>query len=320
MEKLRWGFIGAGMIAKKALYPALAGSSVGEIYSVASFHPERAKDLYPSGPIYGTYEEMLADPQVEAVYISLPNSLHIPWSIKAMQAGKHVLCEKPLAMNAAEVRQGMAIQKETGALFMEASWNRWHPRTVRFKELVDSGIIGSVESIRSCFTYDGLDPDNIRAIPELGGGGTYDLGPYSVVAPLWLMDFAPHKDISTKVKWHPKGVDETVITNFTIGSAKAQTVTSMNTPDTLYFDVTGSKGTIAMGGNAAFNSCNAESTIEITVGSKKEIETFAPCDPYRIMADSFARQIRGQEAWLMPLLQSLAFAEFFDEIFATMKQ
>ena len=320
MEKVRWGFIGAGMIAKKALYPALKGSTVGEIYSVASHHPERAAELEPTGPIYGTYEEMLVDPKVEAVYISLPNSLHIPWSIKAMQAGKHVLCEKPLAMNASEVRESMAVQAKTGKLFMEASWNRWHPRTVRFKELVDSGVIGKVESIRSCFTYDGLDPENIRTEPELGGGGTYDLGPYSVVAPLWLMDFAPHKIISTDVKWHPKGSDETVKTNFTIGGAKAETVTSMNTPDTLYFDVTGSKGTIAMGGNAALNSCNAESTIEITIDGNKTVETFAACDPYRLMADSFARKIRGERAWLMPLTESLAFAEFFDEIFASMKK
>ena len=317
MEKVRWGFIGAGHIAKKALYPALMKSEVAEIYAVASKHEDRAKELSPSGRIYSSYEELLSDPKVEAIYISLPNSLHIEWAIKAMQAGKHVLCEKPLAMNAQELQTAMDVQEATGMYFMEASWNRWHPRTIRFKQLYDSGIIGEAKSIRSCFTYDGLSMDNIRTEPELGGGGTYDLGPYSVVAPLWLLNFAPHDDIETEVTWHSKGADETVRTTFTIGSATAETVTSMNTPDTLYFGVTGELGSLSMPGNHAFNSHNQESVLEITVNGEKTFEHFEPCDPYQLMADSFSRKIRGQAGWLMPLSESLAFAEFFDEIFET---
>ena len=197
MEKVRWGFIGAGMIAKKALWPALLKSEVGEIYAVAAKDAERAKALSPSGRIYTAYEDLLSDPNVEAIYISLPNSLHMPWSIRALEAGKNVLCEKPLAMNAAEVREGIAAQAKSGKLFMEASWNRWHPRTIRLNEIVQSGAIGEVKKIRSCFTYTDLDPTNIRAIYELGGGGLYDLGPYSVAAPLWLMNFAPTSNIKT---------------------------------------------------------------------------------------------------------------------------
>ena len=105
MEKVRFGFIGAGSIARKALYPALMNSSVGEIYAVAGKDETRAKALSPSGKFYTDYQDLIDDPKVEAVYISLPNSLHIPWAIKAMQAGKHVLCEKPIAMNAQELRR-----------------------------------------------------------------------------------------------------------------------------------------------------------------------------------------------------------------------
>ena len=101
---VRWGFIGAGMIAKKALYPALLRSQWGEIYAVAGKDAGRAKELSPNGLIYTEYQDLIDDPNVEAIYISLPNSLHIPWSIAAMRAGKDVLCEKPLAMNAQEVR------------------------------------------------------------------------------------------------------------------------------------------------------------------------------------------------------------------------
>ena len=127
-ERVRWGFIGAGGIAKRALYPAISKSNVSEIYAVASRDKTKALTISPKGLVYTSYEELLADPKVEAVYISLPNSLHLPWAIKAMRAGKHVLCEKPLGMNAKEVEEAIAVSEETGRIFVEASWNRWHPR------------------------------------------------------------------------------------------------------------------------------------------------------------------------------------------------
>ena len=146
----------------------------------------------------------------------------------------------------------------------------------------------------------------------------YDLGPYSVAAPLWLMGFAPTSNIKTEVKWHPGGCDETVKINFQIGGAEAEAITSMNTPDTLYFEVTGTKGSVKTGGNDAFNSHNKPSTLEIEIDGKKSIEHFAACDPYQLMADAFANRIRGKEGWLMPLSESLKFAEFFDQVFSIM--
>ena len=318
MEKVRWGFIGAGYIAKLALYPALLNSQYGEIYAVGSKDAARGKSLSPSGLVYTDYDELLADPKVEAIYISLPNSLHIEWSIKAMRAGKHVLCEKPAAMNLAQLKEAIAVADETGLIFMEASWNRWHPRTLRFKEIVDSGIIGEVKNIRSAFTYDGLDVDNIRTVYDLGGGGLYDLGPYSVAAPIWLMDFAPITNLKTQVKWHPKGSDETVTTSFDIGGARAETLTSMNTPGTLYFDVIGTKGRVSMIGNDAFNSHNKPSALEIEIDGAVTTEHFAACDPYQLMADAMSRRIRGEDGWLMPHSDSIAFAELFDRAFADM--
>ena len=318
MEKVRWGFIGAGSIAKLALYPALLNSKEGEIYAVGSKDLDRGKSLSPSGLVYTDYDQLLADPKVEAIYISLPNSLHIPWSIKAMRAGKHVLCEKPAAMDVAELKEAIAVSKETGVIFMEASWNRWHPRTLRLKEIVDSGVIGEVESIRSAFTYDGLDSSNIRAIHELGGGGLYDLGPYSVAAPIWLMDFAPVSNIKTDVKWHPGGCDETLNISFDIGGAHAQALTSMSIPSTLYFDVMGGKGRVSLIGNDAFNSHNKASALELEIAGKVSVENFAACDPYQLMADAMSRRIRGGEGWLMPHSQSIAFAELFERAFEVM--
>ena len=203
---------------------------------------------------------------------------------------------------------------------MEASWNRWHPRTVRIKQLVDSGVIGKITAIDASFTYDGLEADNIRTVPELGGGSLYDLGPYSAVAPLWITDFAPVKDISTEVTWHPGGSDETLKAFYTIGDVKATTLTSMNIPNKITLVITGTEGTISTGGNDAFVSHNNPSTLIIQNKDGKKVEDFAACDPYQLMADSFAKKIRGQEAWLLPLTESVKFAEFFDSVFATLKK
>ena len=318
MEKLRWGFIGAGGIAKRALFPAISKSNVGEIYAVASRDKTKALTISPNGNVYTSYDELLADPKVEAVYISLPNSLHLPLAIKAMRAGKHVLCEKPLGMNAAEVEEAIAVSKETNRIFVEASWNRWHPRSQRIREIVASGELGKITHIRTCFTYDGLDQENIRLDPKLGGGILYDLGPYSTVAPLWAMDFAEISDLDVQVIWHKGGTDETTRANFTIGGAKAETIASDNIQLSHWFSIEGTKGELRTGGNDSFNSHNNPSTLEITVDGKARIERFEACDPYQLMSDAFARVVRGGNDWLMPMEQSLKFAKFFDAIFAKM--
>ena len=318
MEKLRWGFIGAGGIAKRALYPAISKSNVGEIYAVASRDKTKALTISPNGIVYTSYDDLLADPKVEAVYISLPNSLHLPLAIKAMRAGKHVLCEKPLGMNAAEVAEAIAVSEETKRIFVEASWNRWHPRSQRIREIIASGELGKITRIRTCFTYDGLDEGNIRLDPALGGGILYDLGPYSTVAPLWAMDFAEISDLDVKVIWHKGGTDETTRVNFNIGGAIAETVTSDNIQVTHWFIVEGTKGELRTGGSDSFNSHNNPSTLEITVDGKARIERFEACDPYQLMSDAFARVVRGGNDWLMPMEQSLKFAQFFDSIFAKM--
>jgi predicted dehydrogenase len=318
IEKLRWGFIGAGGIAKKALYPAISKSNVGEIYAVASRDRVKAETISPNGVIYTSYDELLADPKVEAVYISLPNSLHLPLAIKAMRAGKHVLCEKPLGMNAAEVEEAIAVSKETDRIFVEASWNRWHPRSKRIIEIVESGELGTITRIRSCFTYDGLDEENIRLDPKLGGGILYDLGPYSTVAPLWILGFPEISDIDVRVIWHKGGTDETTRVNYKIGGAVAETVTSDNISVVNWLIVEGTKGELRTGGSDSFISHNSPSTLEVTVNGSARVERFEAFDPYQLMSDAFARVVRGGDDWLMPISESLTFAKFFDAIFAKM--
>jgi predicted dehydrogenase len=237
-----------------------------------------------------------------------------------MVAGKHVLCEKPLGMNAEEVRGAMGVAEEAGVLFVEASWNRWHPRTQRIQEIVQSGELGEIKRIRASFTYEGLNEDNIRLDPTIGGGILYDLGPYSTVAPLWLMNFPEVTDLSVQSVMHKGGVDETTRVNYRLGNVVCETVASCNIPDTSWLIVDGEKGSAAMLGDNVFNSRHADSKLEVTVGGKVRVEEFGPVDPYQIMADNFARRAQGGSDWVMPLSESLRFAQLFDAAFAQMKR
>ena len=316
MEKVRFGFIGAGLIARVGLYPAMKNSDTVTINAVASRDQNRAKALSLSGKVYADYQELIDDPEIEAVYISLPNSLHIPWSIKAMQAGKHVLCEKPIAMNAQELKEAIKVSESTGKLLMEASWNRWHPRTIRIKELINSGVIGELTSIDTCATYSQLnDINKIRTTPELGGGSLYDLGPYSTAAPLWLADFGLVTNVDTDVVWHSDGCDETIKVNYKVNDVQCTTLASMNIKSTEYLSVTGKEGKIYTVGNDAYFSYNDKSKLIIENNyGKMVVEEFEACDPYQIMADQFAKYVRGKKSWVMSIYESLRFAELFDEI------
>ena len=319
MQTFKWGFVGAGMIAKKALYPAVSRSNVGEIYAVASRDADRAMTISPSGKIYTDYDSLFADPEVDGVYISLPNAFHLPVAMKAMKAGKHVLCEKPLGMNEAEVLEAIAVSEAAGVLFVEASWNRWHPRTQRIQEIVQSGKLGAIKRIRASFTYEGLNEDNIRLDPTIGGGILYDLGPYSTVAPLWLLDFPEVSELKVQSVMHKGGVDETTRVNYKLGDTVCETVASCNIPDTSWLIVDGEKGSAKMLGDNVFNSRHADSKLEVTIDGKVTIEEFGPVDPYQIMADNFARRAQGGSDWVMPLSESLRFAQLFDAAFAQIK-
>ena len=316
MEKVRFGFIGAGLIARLALYPAMLDSSFVTISAVASRDLKRAKALSPSGKVYTDYQDLIDDPEIEAVYISLPNSLHIPWSIKAMQAGKHVLCEKPIAMNAQELKEAIKVSESTEKLLMEASWNRWHPRTIRIKELINNGVIGELTAIDACATYSQLnDINKIRTTPELGGGSLYDLGPYSTVTPLWLADFGLITSVDTDVIWHPDGCDETIKVNYKVNDIQCTTLASMNIKSTEYLSITGTKGKIYTVGNDAYFSYKDKSKLIIENNyGKIEIEEFEACDPYKNMVNEFCRFIRKEHSWVMSIYESLRFSEFFDEI------
>lgn len=182
-DKLRWGVISTANIGRWAVNPAIQASNNGELLAVASRHPDMAQDFATKWNIprhFGNYADLLDDPEVDAVYIPLPNSLHCEWVIRAAHAGKHILCEKPLGLTAAECHEMSAAANANNVTFMEAFMYRFHPRTERVLELVKEGVVGDLKMIRSVFTFRLTNPDNIRLQPELGGGSLMDVGCYCI--------------------------------------------------------------------------------------------------------------------------------------------
>lgn len=178
---VRWGFLGAGFVASKGMAPAVHAAQYATLFGVASRDAERSAQLEPE-QVHGSYEDLLADPRVQGVYISLANSQHLEWVEKSLRAGKHVLCEKPLGLNAAEVRTVFATAEECGVMLVEAVWAQWHPRFQRLVEVVRSGAIGDVEAITSRFTFMSDMTNNYRLNPQMGGGALLDVGCYQVHA------------------------------------------------------------------------------------------------------------------------------------------
>ena len=182
-RKLRWGVMSTANIGRKMVNPAIQASRNGELQAVASRNASQSRDFAEQGGIpvaHVSYAELLDDETIDAVYIPLPNSLHREWSIKAMEAGKHVLCEKPLGLTERECLDMCAAAEANNVKFMEAFMYRFHPRTEKVLQLIQEGAIGELTMIQSVFTFRLVQPDNIRLDPQLGGGALMDVGCYCV--------------------------------------------------------------------------------------------------------------------------------------------
>ena len=195
--KVRWGVLSTAQIGTEEVIPAMQQGVYCEITAIASRSLERAQAAASRLGIpmaYGSYEDLLADPDIDAVYIPLPNHLHVPWSIKALEAGKHVLCEKPIALNAAGAQELLdAAHERPGLKVMEAFMYRHHPQWQRARQLVAEGQIGELRTIQSFFSYYGADPENIRNVARFGGGGLMDIGCYSISLSRFIFDAEPQR-------------------------------------------------------------------------------------------------------------------------------
>jgi predicted dehydrogenase len=207
MRKLKWGVLSTALIGTEKVIPGMQRGELCDIIAICSRDLDKALSAAEDLGIpraYGTYQELLNDPQVEAVYNPLPNHLHVPWSVKALQAGKHVLCEKPVAPTAAEGQQLVDAARLYPELkVMEAFMYRFHPQWVYARQQVQTGGIGDLRAIQTFFSYYNDDPDNIRNIADIGGGGLLDIGCYAVSLSRFIFGSEPER-VSGLAEFHPE--------------------------------------------------------------------------------------------------------------------
>jgi predicted dehydrogenase len=281
------------------------------LYAVASRDEQRSATLEPER-VHATYEDLLADEHVDAVYISLSNSQHLEWVTKSLEAGKHVLCEKPLGLNATETEAMFDCASRSGRLLVEAVWGRWHPRFSRMVEVVASGAIGNIQHIETAFTFTSDMTDNYRLNPLMGGGALLDVGCYQAHAWVALANGANDvaiDELSSTIG--PTGVDLTTDVSVRINnSITAHSVSSFALPSQQQFIVQGSSGSMHTGVGESFTTWNEASSLHIN----DVVEEFAVTNAFVEMIENVSRVIEGEEGWIVPSADSIRVAYILDSI------
>ena len=310
--KIRWGVLGVANIAVKKVIPAMQKGQFCEISAIASRDAGRAQQAAAQLGIpksYGSYHELLADPEVQAIYNPLPNHLHVPLSIKAAEAGKHVLCEKPLSLTAEEAKSLIAVRHKTRVKIGEAFMVRTHPQWLRARELVRSGAIGELRSIVSVFSYFNRDPKNIRNVPEIGGGGIMDIGCYPITMARFLFEREPAR-VTALIDRDPEmNTDRlsSAILDFEPGHAVFTCSTQVVPFQRM--QILGTKARIDM--EIPYNiPTDRPSRIFIDDGSElggrhARMEEFPTADQYTIQGDAFSRAILDNSEVPVPLENAL---------------
>jgi len=311
-QKVRWGVLGAAKIAVTKVIPAMQRGEWCDIQAIASRDLEKAKRTAATLGIpkaYGSYEELLADPGIEAIYNPLPNHLHVPWSIRAAEAGKHVLCEKPIALSAAECRMLIAARDRTGVKIGEAFMVRTHPQWLRTREIVRSGQIGDLRVVIAAFSYFNRDPSNVRNVAEWGGGGLMDIGCYPIQIARFLFEQEPIH-VNGRMERDPEWrIDR--LTSAVLEFPSGHCVFTCSTQLVPYqrVQVLGTKGRVEV--EIPFNAPPDRPT-RIFVDSA--IEEFPICDQYTIQGDLFSAAIRKGGEVPTPLEDSVRNMEVIDSL------
>jgi predicted dehydrogenase len=322
-KRLRWGVIGTANIGRAAVIPALQRSGNGELVAVASRDDEKASAFAAQEGIprsYGSYEALLAAEDIEAVYIPLPNSLHREWTIKAAEAGKHILCEKPLALNAAECDEMASAAEQHDVVLMEAFMYRFHPRSQRIKQLVAEGRIGAPCLVRSTFCFrmgemDRASEKNVRLKPEMGGGALLDVGCYSVSVARWFLGSEPTQ-VQAQAVYHPGGVDMHIVG--TLGFADTALATfeaSFISALQQTYSIAGADGVIELPHNA-FVPWENDAAFFIR-GQDEEVgqqHVIPGADEYQLMVAHFADVVRGNTDLMVPLSDSIGNMRVLDAL------
>jgi len=311
---VRWGFLGAGYVANQAMGFAVHTANNAQLFAVASRDKLRSRKLEPAH-VYDSYQQLLDDARVDAVYISLANHQHLEWVKKSLQAGKHVLCEKPLGLTASEVQAMIECAQDSGKLLVEAVWSRWHPRFKRTLELVHSGEIGEVTAIDSQFAFKSEMTDNYRLDPAMGGGALLDVGCYQVNAWVGVTSGASDVVIDNVTRnIGPTNVDLTTKVEATIDShISARSTSSFEVSLPQRLTITGTAGEVSMETGEAFTTWREPSSLRIN----DRIENFQSLDAFVEMTEQVSANILDGSGWVMPIAESLRVSQIIDAIAAT---
>lgn len=313
VDRVRWGILSTANIALKKVVPAMQRSSWCEIVAIASRDLARAQEAAAALNIpnaYGSYEELLADKRVEAVYNPLPNHLHVPWSIKAAEAGKHVLCEKPIALNTREARTLLEARDRTGVRIQEAFMVKTHPQWLETRKLIQAGRIGELRSITGFFSYFNPDPANIRNQLEFGGGALMDIGCYPITISRFMYETEPRRVLGL-IERDPVSMTDTLTTgvlDFPNGHSTFTCSTRLAPYQRMIFF--GTEGRIEV--LIPFNAPNDTPT-QIVLND--EIIDLPVCDQYEIQGSLFSQAIRENREQPIPLEDAINNMVVIDAVF-----
>jgi predicted dehydrogenase len=324
-RKIRWGILSTANIGMQKVTPAIQQSPSSEVVAIASRDAAKAReaaDRLGIAKAYGSYEELFADPEIDAIYNPLPNHLHVPMTLAAARAGKHVLCEKPIALSAAEAEQLRDIPK--GVVFLEAFMVRFHPQWARVREIIRSGELGDIRSINAVFTYHNVDPNNVRNKADIGGGGIMDIGCYPITAARYFFEDEPSRVVSLVDRDPDFGTDRlaSVMADFGNGRQLSFTCSTQATPhQRVQIFGTKAKAEIIIPFNAPPNERTAI-TVDIGApfdGGLARREILPACDQYTEQAEAFAQAVLGQTPLNWGVEDAIASMKVIDAIFASEK-
>ncbi len=313
-QSVRWGVLGAARIAVHKVIPGTQRAANAEVVAIASRRPEAAQQAAADLGVpraYGSYEALLADDGVDAVYIPLPNDAHVPWALRALDAGKHVLCEKPLALSAAEAQTLVdAADRRPELKVMEAFMYRLHPQWIRFKALIDGGAIGELKAIQSFFSYFNRNPDDIRNDPAKGGGGLMDIGCYQISLSRWLFDAEPTRVLGRIEEDPDFGVDRLAdgLLEFSTSSGRGTSSFTCSTQLVPHQRVNafGAEGRVEL--EIPFNAPpDRPCVLWIQSGSDEPVREELPiADQYTLQAEAFGRAVLNDTLVPTPLTDAVA--------------
>lgn len=324
MAEIQWGVLGTAKHGGDTWIPAAFESASGTVRAVASRDADRARAFADEQNIpvsYGSYEDLLADAEIDAVYIPLPNTMHKEWAIKAAQAGKHVMCEKPLGLNAAEAEEMVAVFAEAGLKFAEAFQWRHDPQAQRTREIVQNKEIGDLRLIDAGFSFFLDRPGDIRRNPATGGGALYDVGCYTITAARFLAGAEPLR-VTAQIRWGATGIDETVVATLEFpGEVLAHLNCSFEQPLRRYYEAVGTKGSAYVA--PAYNPKEQFASTVTLRGADREPtsrEELGVHNEYVLLIEDFNRAILDDRDPLFPATDAILNMRVIDAIFKAAKE